>query len=158
MSVICRASKYVSTTVLYGLLLSCLSLYRHLADSISLTPCSACPNLPMAYSAWPLGGYALGTKAQPAQLILSLSPSPKSPSAFSFILLLFCSIMTHENTPLLLQNKNMHQVKHGLPTKTKTSYDCFTPGWKWMILALVSLFRMIPCMSIFCVACTYCPS
>lgn len=52
--------------------------------------------------------------------------------------------MTHENTPLLPQNKNTHQVEYGLPTKTETSYDRFTPGRKRIILALVSLSGMIP--------------
>ena len=65
--------------------------------------------------------------------------------------------MTHENTPLLPQNKNTHLVEHGLPTKTETSYDRFTPGRKRMILALVSLSGMIPCTSIIRVARTYCP-
>jgi hypothetical protein len=94
---------------------------------------------------------------QPTRPILSLSPSPKSPIAFSFILLLSRSVMAHENTPLLPQNKNTHRVEHGLPTKTETSYDRFTPGQKRIILALVSLSGMIPCTSIIPVARTYCP-
>ena len=57
--------------------------------------------------------------------------------------------MTHEDSPLLPQNKNTHRVEYGLPTKTETSsYDRFTPGRKRMILALVSLSGMIPCTSI----------
>lgn len=67
--------------------------------------------------------------------------------------------MTHENSPLLPQNKNTHRVEHGLPTRTETetSYDRFTPGRKRMILALVSLSGMIPCMSIIPTARRYCP-
>jgi len=65
--------------------------------------------------------------------------------------------MTHENSPLLQQNKSMHRVEYGLPTKTETSYDRFTPGQKRLILALVSLSGMIPCTSITPVARAYCP-
>jgi hypothetical protein len=65
--------------------------------------------------------------------------------------------MTLEDSPLLPQNKNTHRIEYGLPTKTETSYDLFTPGQKRMILALVSLSGMIPCTLIIPGARTYCP-
>lgn len=92
-------------------------------------------------------GYTLGTKLQPAQPILRASPFPQT--TFYFFLLLSCSIMTHENSPLLPQSKNTHCVEYGLPTKTETSsYDRFTHAQKRSILALVSLSGMLPCTPI----------
>ena len=67
--------------------------------------------------------------------------------------------MTHEDSPLLPQNKNdTHRVEYGLTTKAEiSSYDRFTAGRKRIILALVSLSGMIPCTSLIPIAHTYCP-
>jgi hypothetical protein len=84
-------------------------------------------------------GYKITSRSADLRVSYPLPPNHLSPY---FFFLLPNSVMTHENSPLLPQNKNTHPVEYGLPMKT---YDRFTPGRKRIILALVSLSGMIPC-------------
>jgi hypothetical protein len=54
MLVVRKASESVRGTVFYCLLLSCVSHYGHLADSVA--PCAACPGL-RGSSGWPLAAF-----------------------------------------------------------------------------------------------------
>jgi len=67
------------------------------------------------------------------------------PTSRRLPLLFSAPVMTNETSPLLPENRSTHCVEYGLPKKTESTYDRFTPGQKRMILALVSLAGMIPC-------------
>lgn len=79
-----------------------------------------------------------------AHFSADLRSTPQHPDACYSLLR---SVMTNETSPLLPENRSTHCVEYGLPKKTESTYDRFTPARKRMILALVSLAGMIPCES-----------